>query len=177
MKRTLIFPTVAMSLLLAWVSVATAGPIAPMLPLNDFGKKSYAAEGKTVADAEKELPTAEEVGIPAYPGSRVGMSGESNGVLSMVQLLSQDSPDKVIAWYKEHLDGWLYAPNLAVAAMDEVGVFVKTDKKEVDAFDSLSMVAVRIRKIEKKGDTGFIEMAFDVKGYKTLIDMTIKPVM
>ncbi len=176
MKRSVFI--LAVSFILSWAAAVAAGPIAPMLPLKDYGKKAFAAEGKTIADVEKQLPTAEQVSLPAYPDSRYGMSGKSNGVLSSLQLLSKDSPDKVIAWYKEKLGaGWLYAPNVANAVLGEVGVFVKTDKKQVDAFDLMKTIYITLSKIEKEGDTGFIEMMFDVSGYKTIITYSLKPLM
>ena len=164
--------------LLSWAAVAFAEPAAPLLPYNAQGKEMLAAQGKTVSDALKDVPTKAEVGLPIYPDSYMGTSAKSNGELSSVQLASKDDPEKVIAWYKKELGKeWKYVPELATEQIGEIGVFVKTDKEEVDSFDSMSMQQVRISKIEKPEDTGFLAMAFDVKGVKAMVNMQIKPLM
>jgi len=84
----------------------------------------------------------------------------------------------VIAWYKKQLGkGWQYVPGLATKRLNDVEIFVKTDKKNISAIDSLSYKQLEIAKVEKPGDTGVIEMVFDVKGIKSWIIMTLKPIM
>lgn len=164
--------------LMGWAALAFAEPVAPLLPYNDAGRQMLAAQGKTVADALKDVPTGDEVGLPVYPGSYMGTAGKSDGAVSSVQLVSKDDAEKVIAWYKKELGkAWKYVPELATEQMGEIGVFVKTDKEKVDSIDSLSMQQIRIAKVEKPEDTGFLAMAFDVTGVKTMINMQIKPLM
>lgn len=176
MKR---FPFLLMVILMVvWAVSAAAEPIAPLAPLNDYGKNAFAAKGKTEADVKKEIPSREAVGLPAPPGSYFGMSGKSNGELISVQLISKDTPEKVIAWYRKQLGkDWQYVPDLASEQLGQVGVFVNTDKPNVDAFDSLKYKQLVVNKVEKPGDTGFIEMVFEVKGIKSMIVMTLKPLM
>lgn len=63
------------------------------------------------------VPSKEEVGIPAYPGSViVALKNkswmEANGVrmdtLPAITLATEDDPAKVTAFYKEKLAGWKY---------------------------------------------------------------------
>jgi hypothetical protein len=174
-KRAVVLTVVA---LLGWAAFASAEPAAPLLPYNDAGKQMLDAQGKTPSDALKDVPTKAEVGLPVYPGSYMGSGGKSNGVLSSVQLVSKDTPEKVIAWYKKELGkAWKYVPELATKQIGEIGVFVKTDKEKVDSIDSMRMQQIRIAKVEKPEDTGFLAMAFDVTGIKTMINMQIKPLM
>jgi len=161
-----------------WTVSAFAEPVAPLLPYNEMGKQMLAAQGKTRKDAVKDVPTKAEVGLPVYPGSYVGTAGKSNGVLSSVQLVAKDSPEKVIQWYKEKLGKeWKYMPEFATKQIGEVGVFVKTDKEKVSAMDALKLLQIRIVRVEKPDDTGFLAMAFDVTGIKSTINMQIKPIM
>ena len=176
MKRAVFLLTAA--LVSAWVVSAIAEPIAPLATLTDVGKQISAAEGKTEADMKKNIPPKELVGIPAYPDSRFVMAVGDENELTMVQLISKDSPEKVIAWYKKQLGKeWQYVPGLATKRLNDVEIFVKTDKKNISAIDSLSYKQLEIAKVEKPGDTGAIEMVFDVKGIKSWIIMTLKPEM
>jgi hypothetical protein len=178
MKMNKGITTLTLVALLSWAAFAFAEPVAPLLPYNAAGKQMLDAQGKTVSDAQKDIPAKAEVGLPIYPGSYMGTSAKSNGELSSVQLASKDSPEKVIAWYKKELGKeWKYVPELATEQMGEIGVFVKTDKEEVDSFDAMKMQQIKIAKVEKPEDTGFLTMAFDVTGVKAMINMQIKPFM
>jgi len=176
MKRS-VFLTIAV-LTVFYATQAVAGPIAPLATLTDVGKQIFAAEGKTEADMKKDIPPKELVGIPAYPDSRFVMAEGDENELTMVQLISKDSPEKVIAWYKKQLGKeWQYVPGLATKRLNDVEIFVKTDKKNISAIDSLSYKQLEVAKVEKPGDTGVIGMVFDVSGIKSWIIMTLKPVM
>ncbi len=166
-------------LMLVWAASAIAEPIAPLATLTDFGKQFFAAEGKTEADAKKDIPSRELVGVPAYPGSHFGVLGGDGTVDgSSVQLISKDSPEKVIDWYRKQLGkDWQYVPDLAAKQMNEVGVFAKTRKKNIDALNAFRYKLLRVSKVEKPGDIGHIDMLFDVKGIKSLIVITFKPAM
>lgn len=157
---------------------AFAEPAANLLPYNSFGKQALAAEGKSEADALKDTPSKQAVGLPVYPGSYFGTSGASNGVLSSAQFVSKDGPEKIIAWYKKQLGStWQYVPDLATKQLGEIGVFVKSNKPNISGMDSLSSKQIRISKVEKPEDTGFVAMVFDVSGVKAIINMQIKPIM
>ena len=71
--------------LVSWAISVWAEPAAPFLPYNDMGKKLLSSQGKTPTDAQKEAPTKEQVGMPIYPSSYLGTTGESSGELSSVQ--------------------------------------------------------------------------------------------
>ena len=132
---------------------ATAEPIAPLAPLNDFGKQAFAAEGKTEADMENDIPPKDLVGIPPYPDSYFGSSMGDGDELNAVTLISKDSAEKVVAWYQKELSsGWQYLPELATKQMNEVGVFINTDVKAISAMDALRYKQVRISKVEKPED-------------------------
>ena len=166
------------ALIFVWVVSAIAEPIAPLATLTDVGKQVFAAEGKTEADMKKDVPPKELVGIPAYPGSLFVMAEGDENELTMVQLISKDSPEKVVAWYKKQLGKeWQYVPGLATKRLNDVEIFVKTDKKNISEIDSLSYKQLEVAKVEKPGDTGAIGMVFDVGGIKSWIIMTLKPIM
>ena len=159
-------------------AVATAEPICQFLPITDLVKQSMAAKGQTITDMENALPSSQEIGIPIYPGVFCGVTGESNGVLSTLTLVSKDSPEKVVAWYQKQLaKGWQYTPDLAIAEAGQVGVFINTDKKKVTAMDSLKYRQFNVTKVDKPEDTGFVGMMFKVDGIKSMITMTLKPLM
>ena len=176
MKRSVFM--LAFLLMIAWTVSAFAEPYAPLAPRNAFGKQAMASNGQTMADAQKELPTKEMVKISAYPGSYFGSEMRSNGVLSSVQLIAKDSPEKVIAWYKKNLGkDWQYVPGLITEVLGEVGVFVQTDNPNIDAFGSLKHRQIKIAKVEKPEDTGFLGMFLEMKGIKSMITLQIKPFM
>jgi len=176
MKRS-VFLTIAV-LTVFYATQAIAEPVAPLATLTDVGKQIMEAEGTTEADMKKDVPPKELVGIPAYPGSLFVMAEGDENELSMVQFISKDSPEKVIAWYKKQLSKeWQYMPGLATKRLNDVEIFVKTNKKNISAIDSLNYQQLEIAKVEKPGDIGAIEMVFDVSGIKSWIIMTLKPMM
>ena len=176
MKRWIFF---LMGILITiWTASAIAEPIAPLATLSASGKLIFAAEGKTEADMKKNIPPKELVSIPAYPGSLFVLAEGDENELTMVQLISKDNPEKVIAWYKKQLGKeWQYVPGLATKRLNDVEIFVKTGKKNISVIDSLNYKQLEVAKVEKPGDTGSIEMVFDVSGIKSWIIMTLKPAM
>ena len=162
----------------AWGASVFAKPIASLAPLNAFGKQSLASEGKTEADLLNDVPPMEIVKVPAYPGSYFGGSMGTGDVLSSVSLMSKDSPEKVVDWYAKNLgSSWRSFPDQAMGALKEVGVFLETDKKNVTAMDAMKLRQVRVSKVEKPEDTGFAAMMFDVTGIKSMINITVTPLM
>ena len=165
-------------LMFVWTASAAAEPTAPLAPLNAFGKQALMAEGKTEADILKDVPPKDLVGIPAYPGSFFGGSMGSGEVLNSVILMSKDSPDKVVQWYKNKLGAaWQSVPDHATPELKEVEVFLETDNKNVSPMDALKLRQVRISKVESPEDTGFAGMMFDVTDIKTMINIAVTPLM
>lgn len=176
MKKIIYSFTILSALIFAGSSFAE--PIAQLAPLNAFGKQSFAAEGKTEEEARKDIPSKEMVGLPAYPDSYfAGAMGDEDS-LSSVSLMSKANVEDVIAWYQKNLGGeWQNVPELATKQIGEVAVFVKSDKKKISVMDSFKLQQIRISKVEKPEDTGFAAMMFDVTGIKSMINMTVKPLM
>lgn len=165
-------------LLFVLAATASAEPFAPLAPVNAMGKQAFAAEGKTVEDAAKDVPSKEMVGLPAHPGCYFGGAALANDDLSSVTLLCKDDPGKVVAWYGKNLgSGWGSFPDQVSEQMKEVGVFLETDKTTVGLMDALKLRQVRISKVEKPEDTGFAAMMFDVTGIKSMVAITVTPIM
>ena len=56
-----------------------------------------------------KIPTKQEVGVPAYPGSKIIQTDPGAADrLAMVRLLVIDPPEKVLAFYKKALTDWKY---------------------------------------------------------------------
>ncbi len=100
MKKTIV---ITLTIMLSGVfGLAWAGPLAPLARLDD-------GWGMMLKPAERKVPDASKVGIPAYPGSlfcsiTTGKWGEA--AWSEVQILSEDSYEKVSAWYRKKMGGW-----------------------------------------------------------------------
>ncbi|MDH3220325.1 MAG: hypothetical protein OEO19_12395 [Gammaproteobacteria bacterium] len=149
-----------------------------MAPLNSFGKQAFAAEGKTEEDVRSDIPSSEMVGLPAFPDSYFAGAGGDGDSIDTLMLMSKADSAEVVAWYQKKLGGgWRNIPDLATEQLGEVAVFVKTDKKNISAMDSLKYQQIRISKVEKPEDTGFAAMMFDVSGIRSMINMTVKPMM
>ncbi|MFQ5639981.1 MAG: hypothetical protein ACE5IR_18530 [bacterium] len=89
-------------ILASLVPSAMAEPIAPSAPLDPV-------MGVMVSSADRQAPDADEVKIPAYPGSRFctakkGKWGPTGA--TEVQLLSSDPYEKVAKWYTEKMTDW-----------------------------------------------------------------------
>lgn len=66
------------------------------------------------AKVSTKQPTESQIGIPIYPGAKMdensslsvsGETGSGTGSIDVAVLWTPDSPDKVIAWYKDALAG------------------------------------------------------------------------
>ncbi|MDH3469415.1 MAG: hypothetical protein OES26_26615 [Gammaproteobacteria bacterium] len=169
---------IAAAFILVSLNNAFAEPIAKLAPLNSFGKQAFAAEGKTEEDARNDIPSREMIGLPAFPDSYFAGAGGDGDSIDTLMLMSKADPNEVIAWYQKKLGGgWQNMPELATKQLGEIAVFVKTDKKNISAMDSLKYQQIRISKVEKPEDTGFAAMMFDVSDIRCMINMTIKPFM
>ena len=169
---------IAAAFLLVNLNPAFAEPIAKLAPLNDFGKQAVALQGKTEEDMRKDIPSREMIGLPAFPDSYFAGAGGDGESIDTLMLISTADPEKVVAWYGEKLDGsWQNRPELATKVLGEIAVFVKTENKTISAMDSLKYQQIRISKVDKPEDTGFAAMMFDVSGIRSMINMTVKPMM
>ena len=173
-----IFYALAILSTLIYSGSSFAEPIAQLAPLNAFGKQSFAAEGKTEAQVRQDIPSKEMVGLPAYPGSYFAGAMGDEDAISTVTLMSKASPEEVVAWYSKTLGGeWQNMPEFASEQLGEVAVFIKSSKKKISVMDTFKLQQIRISRVEKPEDTGFAAMIFDVSGIKSMINMTIKPLM
>ncbi len=174
----IIVSAIAAALLFVSLHNASAEPIAKLAPLNGSGKQALVAEGKTEEDIRNEIPSSEMIGLPAFPNSYFAGAGGEGDSIDMLMLMSKANPAEVVAWYQKKLGGgWQNIPDLATKELGEVAVFVKTDKKNISVMDSLKYQQIRISKVDKPEDTGFAAMMFDVSGIRSMINMTVKPMM
>jgi hypothetical protein len=174
MKRSIFLP-MAVLIVFGTAQAAVAGPIAPLAPVNELGKIVFAEEGMTVAEAQKDVPSEEMVGIPAYPGSNFVLGEEAGGELISVKLISKDSPEKVVAWYQKNMGkGWHHVPDHTIKELGEVGVFVQADNRNISVNEAMKHKQLRVSKVENPEEWGFA-MVFDVSGTKSMIVMTLIP--
>lgn len=90
-------------------AVATAGPAAPWAPL------AKDAPHMIVTQHRKSPPSADELDAPAYPGAEVITLVTRESGLPYLDLISSDSPQKVIEWYKQNLNkDWKWDKTLKV---------------------------------------------------------------
>lgn len=168
--------TVLICMVMLFTEIAMAAPYATPMPLNAQGKQMMKASGKTDAQRAAEAPAKDEIDIPAYPESYLGTTGGTKDHWSSVQLISNDSPEKIIAWYKGKLGNkWQYSPSLAVEQAGQIGVFIETNKKQVDGSDLMKFRTITISKVEKSADLGFAAMLGDLPNAKAIIALQVKP--
>ncbi len=95
-------------LLLSWSSAALAEPFAPRAQIPAEITDNYLA--KSVRDSA--MPDQARVGIPAYPGAvmirsfAVAERPPSYEGLPVIEMISNDDYDAVIAFYKKQLASW-----------------------------------------------------------------------
>jgi len=142
----------------------------------------YAPWAKLASNAPKDIssrkypvPTKDEVGIPAYPGAVISsLSAPSTDttkyqqeVLPFVILVSTDSPDNVVAYYKRNLTkekGWTYS--------EEYRTFVKGKTGSV-LTGFVPAVAIRDEEGENF-DLVYVDEGLKTR-LKTRIEITYKP--
>lgn len=108
MKKTILILFVFLTLLVSSLIQADEqfAPKAdiPKNPKNDPGLNLSIMFLKNV-----KIPTKKEVGLPAYPNSKIIQTDAgSTKRLPMVRLLALDEPSKVAAYYKKALSDWKY---------------------------------------------------------------------
>lgn len=148
----------------------------------NFAQGQYAPWIELSKDAPNNLagrnypvPTKQEVGIPVYPGAVItSVSAPSEDtvkydkqILPFVNLVSTDSPSKVIAFYKSRLTndkGWNFS--------EEYSTFIKG---ETSSALTGFIPAVRIR--EENGNNFDLVYANEKlkTSLKTRIEVTYKP--
>lgn len=120
------------------LTVLTALATEPFAPKVDLPKNLENRDMWTNLVKQWVVPSKEEVGIPAYPGSVIvalkdkswmEANGERMETLPAITLATKDEPEKVTAFYKEKLADWKYKNQ-----MDMFDIFW-TGKDEFDNMD------------------------------------------
>ncbi|NOX76215.1 MAG: hypothetical protein GXP17_06275 [Gammaproteobacteria bacterium] len=108
-------PFVVGLFLLGYFSVGVAAPFAPRPTIPADIADTYLA--KSARDSL--IPDAQRVGIPTYPGAvvirtfAVGERPPKYEGLPLIELISADDYDTVVAFYKKVLPGWADAEMLS----------------------------------------------------------------
>ncbi len=167
MKKRIVFSLLALVFIFVSTAFATE-PVAPFLPFADI---KIPPEMK----AKIKAPSKQQVGVPVYPGARLGAVVESDGKLSSIDLFTKDSPSKVVAWYKKHLskDWSKLSEKFHIKQLKHEGYFAKTKNPDPDPMDLMKTKSIQIMRVETPEDAGFTAMFFNVKGMKTRIYIQI----
>lgn len=98
-------------------SVTPTGGYAPKLVMPSKRPDHVEVPLAAMVLKNAQIPAASDVNIPAYPGARIlstmaggamqSSSGTAKSLPAMI-LLTQDSLDSVLAFYKQKLTGWQY---------------------------------------------------------------------
>lgn len=92
---------------------ALAEPIAQPFEMNEQGIKLIKRTGKTPEQVRQEtlaeIPTKASWHLPVYPGAKFANRLKGNDTMfPSLNLISDDPPDKIRKWYREHLKGWSF---------------------------------------------------------------------
>jgi len=109
MKRLIIVTATILSISASGLAIAT--PYASKLKITS----ATSPIGQAFIKAAK-VPSASAVGIPAYPGGVILQTRQKGAMktdagkayLPYIKLLTSDSVDKVVAWYKSKLPKYFY---------------------------------------------------------------------
>jgi len=125
---------------------------------------------------QAKVPDISEVGIPPYPNAKVYQTkGASEMVandekiikLPYIKLLSTDPAETVVAWYKDHLEGYTYEDVFGVS-----WVFWKGDKQynglDIRLLSTIENVAISAAIKEMDYDA-------DMQGTQSVIDIYYEP--
>ena len=163
--RNFLVLLVSLSLLLVAGSMVSAEPVAPLSNYSKKGMGLIRQQNKTLDDLKKEIPSRETVGIPIYPGATFASSLSGQGLPPTVNLISNDPPDQVKAWYMKNLDGWGYSQMLNLFYDG------RTEPKLAKLFaGKYQTVAI----MEEEGKALDL-MLLDVPNVKTRIQIVYKP--
>lgn len=95
-----------------------ATPVAPMLELTADGRKFIKSQGKTPEDSAATIPAKESIGLPIYPGayfvSHLKNVGSNDTLLAALNLVAEDPPEQIEAWYRKNLSDWSYSDTFAL---------------------------------------------------------------
>ncbi len=155
---SLLFLAVALALALG---VAEAQPVAALPEFSHVGEQLMLSAGKSRADLESEIPSAESVGIPAYPGALYTGSIEGNEKLLSVVLASSDSIEKVKTWYSGQ-------PGLTWS--DESGLFFRGEEYVIMQSESVYLQDISADPGATPGG-----MFFNMNGMQTQITISYHP--
>lgn len=146
----------------------------PLAPLGKYSKKGLMAlelnKDMTIEDVRKTIPSKERVGIPVYPGAIfvsafAGAEG-FEGIPPFVNLISNDPPEKVKAWYAKNLSGWTY---------DDKWLQVFHDGPDGAGVEDLTSGKYQQVRVEEEYGGSSDLMYMDEPDVKTLIVIQYKP--
>lgn len=120
------------------------------------------------------VPTQEEVGIPAYPGSVIvalkgkswmEVNGEKTDTLPAITLATKDEPAKVMSFYKEKLADWKHKNQMGMFDIFWTGIeeFNNMDMTEASTIPNLVIMEAF------SAQTDFLP------GAKTAVTLVYKP--
>ena len=157
----------------AWIVLAGhekafSEPVATLLEMKQAGHQLATNRGKNLEDMKKEIPSRERVGLPVYPGvffasSVKGSDSGSVKMLPAVNLVATDPPEKIVAWYREHLDGWSYDERFEL-------FFEGEGKVDIESLMSKPTITVMA-----EDDPGLDLMLYDTTGIRSRIILRYEP--
>jgi hypothetical protein len=113
-------------------SAASAAPVEAATTAAAMG----AAATSAAASSDTSATTDEKTGLPVYPGATSAASGANAGQAGTV-LTTEDSFDKVYAWYKDHMPAGSEKAKLSAGGMSNATFETEKDGgKEVVAITS-----------------------------------------
>jgi hypothetical protein len=122
------------------------------------------------------VPDKSAVGIPSYPGARVFQTKGASEMQAndktlktfpYIKLLSTDPPDKIVAWYRNQLEGYTYEDVFGVA-----WVFWKGEEKFNGMDIRQRMTVENVGISEAIAAMGFDEV---MQGTQSIIEIAYDP--
>jgi len=164
-------------LLLLLVFTVTFSPILFAAPYADKPEiTSRTSDMGKLLIRQTKVPDISEIGIPPYPDAKAYQAKDAsemvaNGkkiiMLPYIKLLSTDPAETVVAWYKDHLEGYTYEDVFGAS-----WVFWKGDKQynglDIRLLSTIENVAISAAIKEMDYDA-------DMKGTQSVIDIYYEP--
>jgi len=147
---------------------AFAEPIAQPFKMNKKGidliKRTGKDPEKVRQEKLKEIPSKDSWHLPVYPGSKfVSRMKGNDAMFPSINLISDDPPEEVKAWYNEHLKDWSY---------DETYQFFHETRGELDMAKMYTTQTVNVMETS----TEAIDLMFaDEPNLKTRIQIMYDP--
>ncbi len=117
-KKLIVVGIMLLLTTIAGRQTGAATPVAPMLEMTADGRKFIKSQGKTSADIARTIPAKESIGLPIYPGayfaSHLDNVGSNGTLLAALNLVAEDSPAQIEAWYRKNLSDWSYSDTFAL---------------------------------------------------------------